>query len=114
MMKISGSKTQERHFWLFNDMLVYAKVKSMKKDAYQFKGFIPMTMLLANDLPDSNSHKNAIELQRVDLKKKYIIYPKEGAENVKARWMLELESRIDAARSMVGGHGVVDGVDVLA
>jgi hypothetical protein len=34
-MKISGSHNQERHFFLFNDCLIYAKKKGSAK--YQFK-----------------------------------------------------------------------------
>ena len=54
--KISGKNIQERQFFLFSDLLLYASpnvVKKSKKQIYQFKGLIPLKMCFVKDLPDT-------------------------------------------------------------
>jgi hypothetical protein len=53
-VKISKGKAQERHFFLFNDLLLYA-AKSMVKGKLNFKGKVTLNLLLVNDLPDTAS-----------------------------------------------------------
>lgn len=43
---------QERQFYLFSDMLIWAKPTS--KDKYEFKGLIPAKLLYYTDLPDTD------------------------------------------------------------
>jgi len=97
LTKISGSHVQERQFFLFNDILIYAKPALVKKQ-FEFKGLIPINRLVVRDLSNSSSRKNAIELWRIDLKKKYIVYSEEAS--VKAEWMRDLEAAVAEAADL--------------
>ena len=93
MDKISKGKTQERHFYLFNDLILYGKESVLKSTKIQCKGKIPLDSLLVRDLMDTESQKNAFELVRMDFKKKkYIICAKDPAE--KKLWMQNIEERV--------------------
>jgi len=64
-------KEQQRHFFLFNDIMIYT---SDSKTTFKFKGFVPLDCCLVNNLPNSEIYDHAFELVRIDgAKKKYII-----------------------------------------
>jgi len=89
-------KAQERHIFLFNDILVYVKAQFYKRGAtYQFKGSIPMDCCLINDIPDNEALQNAFELIRMDSnKKKYLLSAATAPE--KSLWVKDLNRIIDA------------------
>lgn len=43
----------ERHFFLFSDMILYTSVKKGVRNQYQYKGDIPVEVILLNDVEDS-------------------------------------------------------------
>jgi hypothetical protein len=53
--KISGSHVQERHFFMFSDMLIYAKPSVLKKDYYEYKGMCPFHTCKFLDIPDNGN-----------------------------------------------------------
>lgn len=84
LYKISESGVQrERHFFLFSDMLIWARVAG--KEKWEFKGMIPLRAFWYKALPDTDSLWNAWEMGRADSERKWIIFAKE--RNVKAMWM---------------------------
>lgn len=97
LTKVSGTHVQDRQFFLFNDILIYAKPALVKKQ-FEFKGLIPLNRLVVRDLSNSSSRKNAIELWRIDLKKKYIVYSDDA--DTKAEWMRDLEAAIAEAADL--------------
>lgn len=78
-VKISKGRAQERHFFLFNDVIIYGRAINRKKDQYQFKDMLRLEWTVCNDLPGPASdieskHGFRFELMRLDQKmKKYII-----------------------------------------
>ena len=53
LTKVSGSHVQDRQFFLFNDILIYAKPALVKKQ-FEFKGLIPLNRLVVRDLANSS------------------------------------------------------------
>lgn len=126
LTKISGNHIQDRQFFLFSDMLIWAR--PLGKDKYEFKGVIPARLLYFNDLPDAESKTrlsasdqqlderiqnlrpfffltlsaifNAWEIGRMDDGKKYILYCNE--KNVKAMWLQVLQQVIDKLSRVSG------------
>jgi hypothetical protein len=93
--KISGSYVQERHFFMFSDMLVYAKPPVLKKDCYEYKGMCPYHTCTFIDLPDNDEIKNAIGIIRQDSsKKKYVIYTKDPEQ--KQKWLAALSDATES------------------
>ena len=93
MDKISKGKTQERHFFLFSDLILYASKSVLKSSKMQMKGKIPLDRLLVRDIMDNESLKNAFELVRMDhKKKKYIICAATPTE--KNLWVQDIGDRV--------------------
>ncbi len=88
MMKISKNNEQERHFFLFHDCLVYAKA-GISSGTFIFRGMIPLDKLIIEDIPDTESVQNAIQISRTDKHVSYIIHSKNY--KVKVSWLRELE-----------------------
>jgi len=87
-------KGQERHLFLFSDIVIYVKALFFKRGAsYQFKGCIPLDCCLTNDVPDTEGIQNALELVRLDSKKKYLLSASTPLE--KTLWMKDLNKIID-------------------
>lgn len=84
LMKISGNHDQERHFFLFNDCLMYCKKKS---DKFQCKGIIFLNHLQIEDLGDSVSFK----VHRTDKNLTYILYGKSQKE--KTTWLTQITTQ---------------------
>ncbi|KAJ5070874.1 faciogenital dysplasia protein [Anaeramoeba ignava] len=61
-----------RHFWLFNDGILYAQ-KIKFKSNFEFKGFIPISLIQVRLVPDTNSYKNAFSIYRGDKQKRMIL-----------------------------------------
>ena len=94
LIKVSKGRAQERVFFLFNDLILYA-AKPLLMGNLLFKGKIPLNLILINDLPDqSPDRKNIFELVRLDhKKKKYIICAKEPQDKVD--WMKDIKLIVD-------------------
>jgi hypothetical protein len=94
LIKVSKGRAQERVFFLFNDIILYAATPILKGHLL-FKGKIPLNLILVNDLPDqSPERKNIFELVRLDhKKKKYIICAKELKE--KQEWMGDIRQIVE-------------------
>jgi len=89
-------KSQERHFFLFTDMLMYCEKKLFNK-SYEFKGMIPLNSVLVHELADEENKgiTNGFELVRHDsAKKKYRICTNSPTE--KQLWLSELGRLIDS------------------
>ena len=54
-IKVSKGRAQERHFFLFDDVLVYAKILNRKRDQFLFKDRLPLRIAVCMDLPNSSS-----------------------------------------------------------
>ena len=105
LLKISKGKTQERHFYLFNDLIIYGSKSLMKSGKIFMKGKIYLDKLIVNDIEDSDSTKNCFEVVRLDnKKKKYIICSKlsgsKGEEDKKC-WMVAIRQQVEAYRRNV-------------
>jgi hypothetical protein len=91
--KISKSNVQERQFFMFSDMLVYAKFSLLKKESYEYKGVCPFYTCEFVDHADSGDIKNAIAIIRKDSsQKKYIIYTKDAQQ--KKEWLALLQEAV--------------------
>ena len=101
LMKVSKGKTQERHFFLFNDIIIYGSKSLLKPGKILLKGKIRLETLLVNDTGNTE-HKNGFELVRMDhKKKKYIICSKlPGVDGHKEKllWMTAIEQYADLSR----------------
>jgi hypothetical protein len=62
--KASGSSLSERHYFLFSDMIIWARATG--KDKYEFRGMIPLTCFRYKDLPNTEELANAWEIGRRD------------------------------------------------
>lgn len=100
-VKISGGKQQERHFILFNDVLVYASKNFFKKGTLQFKGKIFLGQMGVNNVEDSLEIKNAFELARIDnnQKKKYMVCTTTVQE--KRTWIEDLNRLIEENKGKI-------------
>ena len=66
VVKISGGKRQERHMFLFNDLLIYTKPKTVLfRKRFQTRGVLKLSEVLLRDVDDK-----AFEVVRLDDKKK--------------------------------------------
>lgn len=45
LKKIFKGRIQPRQFWLFSDLLLYAKPHLLNKNTFDYKGFIPLDKL---------------------------------------------------------------------
>lgn len=82
LIKVSKGKAQSRHFWLFNDLLLYAKTQS---GVLRFAGRVLLFQIMVRDLPDTPSRQFAFEIDRRDKKKKtYIIIAPD--QRTKQKW----------------------------
>lgn len=99
LLKLSKGKTQERHFYLFDDLIIYGSKSLLPfgKAKINVKGKIFLDKIKINDLPDSEIHQNCFELVRLDhKKKKYIISSKLSGAQGKAEkdsWLLALRTQ---------------------
>eukprot|EP01119_Soliformovum_irregulare_P017773 TRINITY_DN5333_c0_g1_i1.p1 TRINITY_DN5333_c0_g1~~TRINITY_DN5333_c0_g1_i1.p1 ORF type:complete len:638 (+),score=152.97 TRINITY_DN5333_c0_g1_i1:96-2009(+) len=89
LMKISKNKEQERHFFLFNDILIYTARSKISSTQYVFKGMIWLDKMQILNLPDTASIKNAIQITRTETQITYIIWAK--TPKLKQSWLRELE-----------------------
>jgi len=58
-----------RHFFLFSDLLIYAKIQNLnpfRKHSFEFKGAIDFTTVKLENLDDTSSVKNAIHVVKKD------------------------------------------------
>lgn len=54
LTKISNNKSSTRYFFLFNDMILYAKYHQ-SKSKYEFRGVIPLRSCKIEDFPDTSN-----------------------------------------------------------
>eukprot|EP01119_Soliformovum_irregulare_P019072 TRINITY_DN5977_c0_g1_i1.p1 TRINITY_DN5977_c0_g1~~TRINITY_DN5977_c0_g1_i1.p1 ORF type:complete len:961 (-),score=254.34 TRINITY_DN5977_c0_g1_i1:6-2888(-) len=96
-MKINAhGKSQERHVFLFNDILIYAKAQFFKRTNYQYKGLIRMEYCLANDVADNEVAQNQIEIVKLDEpKKKFVLCASSTQE--KTAWLKDLTRIVEAS-----------------
>lgn len=93
MDKVSHGKRQPRHFFLFNDVLLYAKANNLKK-TYQYKDMVLLDRLLVRPLSNTDKLQYAFELCRLDAKKrKYICICSSDAE--REEWIADIQKCID-------------------
>jgi len=91
-------KQQERQFFLFNDIIMYCKEQLFKKATYEYKGVIPLDCCLVNDLPDTEELQHAIQLVRLDNKRKYTLSALTSTD--KKQWISDLSKIIDVYLNM--------------
>lgn len=87
LTKISNNKASSRYFFLFNDMILYAKYHQ-SKSKYEFRGVIPLRSCQIEDTPDTNEYKFAIKVTRTLPDKVYLIICPNIGE--KRGWLAEL------------------------
>eukprot|EP01088_Endostelium_zonatum_P018211 TRINITY_DN5753_c0_g1_i1.p1 TRINITY_DN5753_c0_g1~~TRINITY_DN5753_c0_g1_i1.p1 ORF type:complete len:810 (-),score=147.38 TRINITY_DN5753_c0_g1_i1:3-2432(-) len=98
LVKISKGKAQARHFFLFNDLLLYTKPAGSVRDNYVFKGYIQLDKCLCTCVQDTAKEKNAFKLIRVDDKKKnYVICASTPAQ--RDEWANDVMKCIDVILS---------------
>jgi hypothetical protein len=81
LQKVSRKAVQQRMFFLFSDVVVYAKHEGGKK--FKSKGAIPLARAWLRDLPDSAKLRNAFQI--VATEKTYTVYA-EGPDD-KREWL---------------------------
>eukprot|EP01156_Anaeramoeba_ignava_P010083 Anaeramoba_ignava/a478821_33.p1 GENE.a478821_33~~a478821_33.p1 ORF type:complete len:749 (+),score=244.33 a478821_33:215-2461(+) len=90
LKKKSVKRVQERNFWLFNDVIVYAKSSwSSKKKKYQYKGHLCLAEALIRDL---SSEDHSFQLIPFGSKKGYTIYC--DNEEQKIDWINKIKDQI--------------------
>mmetsp|Transcript_16155 Transcript_16155/g.48522 ORF Transcript_16155/g.48522 Transcript_16155/m.48522 type:complete len:663 (-) Transcript_16155:100-2088(-) len=104
LVKVAHGKHQERQFWVFNDVLLYAKPLK-KADRYQFKGFVPLAHARLEVLTDTDSLKNAFSIERTDTTKKYLIYAKPPEQS--SFWIKDLTQAIQELSGGPSGRNTV-------
>mmetsp|Transcript_1283 Transcript_1283/g.3063 ORF Transcript_1283/g.3063 Transcript_1283/m.3063 type:complete len:676 (-) Transcript_1283:721-2748(-) len=102
-VKVSKGKAQTRHFYLFNDVLVYCRIHKDTKHnetRFHYAGRVMLKAALIRDLPDTSTRQNQLELVRIDKKRKpYIIVM--GTPSQKKDWLSKL---IDLIAIQMGGE----------
>ena len=92
LFKISNGHTQERHFILFDDLVLYGTRSLLRPGKIQFKGKILLDRVLVRTLSDTDATQHAFELVRVDSKKKkYIIFGRNDEE--RDEWVQDIHNR---------------------
>lgn len=112
----SAKRPLERHFFLFNDMLLYTSAKKGTKNQYKYKGDIPTEVILLNNVDEAAGNAphrgvdamascqsrdmtdaermHGFELVRMDIPGKlYWLYASSGEE--KAEWMAAIMSVVN-------------------
>jgi len=89
LKKISDRVVNTRHFFLFNDYLIYSKKE--KKNAYRFKYSFPLLTCWVKDLPDTQRFKNLFQI--ISQKKTYFLCAPSSEE--KLSWMKLLNEVIN-------------------
>ncbi len=51
---------QERQFFLFNDILIYARRKRLNHERFAVKGIIPMDLVLIRDIGNDSIYPQAL------------------------------------------------------
>lgn len=101
LYKISKGKKQERHFFLFNDLLLYGAKSTGGK--INFKGKVELEKTVVNDLPNDNKNLFSFELWRLDnKKKKYVICCSTLAQ--KKKWMTEMKKGMQQGLEAYTSH----------
>ena len=100
LFKISNGHTQERHFILFDDLILYGTRSLLRPGKIQFKGKILLDRVLIRPLKDTDATQHAFELVRIDQKKKkYVIFGRTADE--KNEWVKEIQERTVQCRRRV-------------
>ncbi|KCV70826.1 hypothetical protein H696_03183 [Fonticula alba] len=101
VVKVSNSKSQARHLFLFDNCLLYCRDHPLKKNYYQFKGRVALQKLLISDVegPVASNRgpmANVFEMTRYDTSppKKYYICLRSQQE--KRKWLSLIQARQDA------------------
>jgi RhoGEF domain/SOS1/NGEF-like PH domain len=95
LVKITHGKRQERHFFLFSDLLIWAKPIKLKSNRYEFKGFAPLNRLAISHPIKSVDAKLGFLITRNDTQKRYVINAKDAAD--KKQWFELLSNAIQEA-----------------
>eukprot|EP00004_Rigifila_ramosa_P027461 TRINITY_DN897_c0_g1_i1.p1 TRINITY_DN897_c0_g1~~TRINITY_DN897_c0_g1_i1.p1 ORF type:complete len:730 (-),score=163.95 TRINITY_DN897_c0_g1_i1:102-2246(-) len=105
--KVCKGAADERHFFLFNDIILYAKPKS-SKGTYQWKGtFVINSTLIRPCLSDPTYKDVAFEIVSMEKKKKYIIVTNTADEC--RRWLSEIDGLMqEQLRNALVRKGVQD------
>jgi hypothetical protein len=104
-VKVSHGKHQERFFWLFSDLIMYARPNVTPLKKYTYKGTIILSKSNYEDLPEPNEFgANAIRITRLDSKKTYIIYCKETKQKV--FWLTNINELKDLGSKGTLGHSM--------
>ena len=112
-MKVSGKNTQERHVFLFNDMIIYAKPAVLSKNKYMFKGVIPLHEAKFETYKDATL-ENAIKITRNDNGKTYFLFDDTDEEDV-GEWLSDIQGAVDdGASGAPAGENVVVGAFHMA
>lgn len=53
LKKIFKGRIQPRQFWLFSDLLLYAKPHLLNKNTFDYKGLIPLEKLYFKSIDDT-------------------------------------------------------------
>ncbi|KAJ5066689.1 faciogenital dysplasia protein [Anaeramoeba ignava] len=88
MNKKSVKKIQERYFWLFNDVLIYAKA-IIRNHKYSYKGRLFLAGAFVRDLSSTN---HTFHMIPYGSKKSYIFYC--NSEDEKLSWINEIKNQI--------------------
>ncbi|KAJ5076630.1 faciogenital dysplasia protein [Anaeramoeba ignava] len=90
LKKKTSKKIEERKFWLFNDLIVYANPSGrFKKKKYQYEGHLSLAGAFIRDL---SSQEHSLQLIPSGSKKGYTIYFEN--EEQKNDWMNKIKDQI--------------------
>jgi len=100
LMKISKGKYQERRFFLFDSMLIYAAKSKIGNEKFAFKKLIELENCLVQDSVDSSQTKNALQITNKKNNKTYVICAQTPKD--KASWLRELELVLEEFKNKNG------------
>ncbi|KAJ3433492.1 faciogenital dysplasia protein [Anaeramoeba flamelloides] len=95
LKKRSNRRIQQRQFWLFNDILLYAKPKFIKTKNYQYKGCIRLENAMIRDFETKNGEYK-FQIIPYNTKKDYKFWA-ETEEDMK-KWVTTIKQQIDNLR----------------
>ncbi len=93
LVKICRKSRKERHFFLFNDLLLYAS-EALSGGKYTLHGHMDLMHVRIDDVPDSEPRRVQHAFQIVGPKKSFVVLAPAAADKV--AWMLAIADAVAA------------------
>lgn len=104
LLKMCRKGLKTRHFFLFNDILVYGSV--LTKGSYKGQTVLPLAEMMVQDVEDSAEGSNGFQINHEE--KSFVVYS--GSVQDKASWMASLNRFIKLNQEATGKEAVARAV----